>query len=81
MPILQVLKGSECSHFVHDPQVCASPNSKDDVIYLRALCWASYRKSVKYKVKMVVQRNGKPQILAAKCDKYAQLEKLVVAAM
>ena len=26
----------------------ASPNSEDDVIYLRALCWPSYRKSDKY---------------------------------
>ena len=47
LPSLQVLKGSECSLiFVHDLQVCAY--SEDDVIYLRALCWASYRKSDKY---------------------------------
>ena len=26
----------------HDLQVCASLNSEDDVIYLRALCWASH---------------------------------------
>ena len=32
--------------FVHDLQVFASPNSEDDVIYLRALRWASYRKYV-----------------------------------
>ena len=37
--------------------------------YLRALCWASYRKSVKYKVITVVQRNGKPTILTVECDK------------
>ena len=51
-------KGLRMLSFVHDLQVCAWPNSEDDVINLRALCWASYRKSVKYKVKMVVQRNG-----------------------
>ena len=50
MPLLslQVLKGSECSSFVHDLQVCACPNFEDDVIYFRALCWASYRKYDKY---------------------------------
>ena len=37
LPSLQVLKGSECSHFFYDLQVCASLNSDDDVIYLRAL--------------------------------------------
>ena len=55
--------------FVHDPQLCASPNSEDDVIYLGALCWTSYRKFVKYKVKTVVQRNGKPKILVGVSDK------------
>ena len=34
--------------FVHDLHVCANPNSEEDVIYLRALCWASYRNSDKY---------------------------------
>ena len=28
--------------------MCVSVNSEDDVIYLRALCGASYRKSDKY---------------------------------
>ena len=60
--------------FVHDLQVCASPNSKDDVFYLRVLFQASYRKSVKYmyKVKMAVQGNVKPKILAAECDNISQ---------
>ena len=31
--------------------------AEDNVIFLRAVCWAFYRKSVKYKVKMVVKRN------------------------
>ena len=44
------------SFFLYDLQVCASLNSKGDVIYLRALCWASYRMTCK--VKMVVQRNS-----------------------
>ena len=67
-------KGLRMLSFVHDLQVCANPNSKDDVFYLRALCQASYRKSVNYmyKVKMVVQGNGKPKILAAECDNISQ---------
>ena len=28
--------------------MCACPNSEDDIIYLRALCWPSYSKSDKY---------------------------------
>ena len=60
--------------FVHDLQVCESPNSNDDVFYLRVLCQVSYRKSVNYmyKVKRVVQGNGKPKILAAECDNISQ---------
>ena len=54
--------------FVHDVQVTTG-NSEGHIIYLRALCWASYRKTVKYKVKMVVQNNGNSKILAAECDK------------
>ena len=34
---------------------------------LERFSWVSYR--MKYGVKMVVQSNGKPQILAAECDK------------
>ena len=65
-------KGHRMLSFVHDLQVCATPNSKDDVFYLRALCRAPYKKSVKYKAKMVVQRNSKPKILAADCENISQ---------
>lgn len=61
-------KGLTMLPFVHDLQVRKGTSEKH-VIYLRALCWASYRKPVKYKVKMVVQRNRKPKILAAESDK------------
>ena len=67
--------------FVHDLQERASQNSEDDIIYLRAFCWASYRKSVKYKVQMVAQRNAKPKILAAEFAKICPAGKVVVAAM
>ena len=60
-------KGLRMLPFVHDVQV--SKDTSGDRIYLRALCWASYRKSVKYKVRMVIQKNSKPKILAAECDK------------
>ena len=53
-------KGLRMLPFVHDLQATKG-TSEDHVIYHRALCWASYRKSVKYKVKMVVQRNRKPK--------------------
>ena len=60
--------------FVHDVQV-TTDNLEERIIYLRALCWASYRKTVKYKVKMVVQNNGNPKILAAECDKICPARK------
>ena len=49
--------------FVHDIQVSSAGGP--DVIYPRALCWASYRKCVKYKVRMIVS----PKILSPVCDK------------
>ena len=58
-------KGLRLLPFVH----VTTDNLEEYIIYLRALCWASYRKAVKYKVKMVVQNNGNPKILAAECDK------------
>ena len=37
--------------------------------YLRACCWASYKRNIKYKVKLVLNQNESPKILAAKCDR------------
>ena len=34
-------EGLRMLSFVHDLQVCVSPNSEDGVTYLGALCWAS----------------------------------------
>ncbi|XP_078358664.1 uncharacterized protein LOC144643327 [Oculina patagonica] len=59
-------KGLRLLSFVHDMQV--SKPVDNSVIYVRALCWASYRKNVKYKVRLVVNPNGKPKIIAALCD-------------
>jgi len=64
-------KGLRLLNFVHDVQVYKPDSSTDDIkfIYLRALCWASYKKSVKYKVKMVINAKEKPKIEHAECDK------------
>ena len=70
LPSLQVPRGLECSHFFTTSK-CVRVRIPRMMFfnYLRTLCWASYRKSVKYKVKIVVQRNGKPTILTVECDK------------
>ena len=47
-------------------QVYNNPEKRH--IYLRGCCWASYKRNIKYKVKLVVNQNGSPKILAAKCD-------------
>ena len=57
-------KGLRLLPFVHDIQL-TTDNLEEHIVYLRALCWASCKKTVKYKVKMVVQDNGIPKILAA----------------
>lgn len=59
-------KGLRLLPFVHDLQV--SKPVDNNIIYVRALCWASYKKSVKYKVRIIVNPNGKPKIVAAQCD-------------
>ena len=70
LPSLQVPRGSECSHLFTTSKCLRAQIPRMMLFnYLRALSWASYRKSVKYKVKMVVQRNGKPTILTVECDK------------
>ena len=58
-------KGLRMLSFVHD------------VIYLRALCWASYRKFVRYRTEIVVQRKANPKFQLPSVKKYAQPEKVV----
>lgn len=60
-------KGLRMVPFVHDMEV--SKAGEADIVYLRALCWASYKKSVKYKVRMILNPRGSPKILSAVCDK------------
>ena len=59
-------KGLRLMPFVHDLEVSRPVDS--DVVYVRALCWASYKKSVNYKVRMIVNPAGKPKITSAVCD-------------
>ena len=59
-------KGLRLMPFVHDLEVSGPVDS--DFVYVRALCWASYKKSVKYKVRMIVNPVGKPKITSALCD-------------
>ena len=60
-------KGLRMMSFVHELQVYN--NVEKNIIYLRACCWASYKRSVKYKVKLVINKRGIPKIQAAKCDR------------
>ena len=60
-------KGLRMVNFVRDLQVYN--NTENNIIYVRACCWASYMRNVKYKVKMVCKQSGTPKILAAKCDR------------
>ena len=44
-------KGLRMMNFVHDLQVYNNPEKRH--IYLRACCWASYKRNIKYKVKLI----------------------------
>ena len=73
-------KGLRLLPFVHDLQV--SKPVDNNIIYVRALCWASYKKIVKYKVRIIVNWNGKPKIVAAQCDsKCLRLGRVAAVAM
>ena len=60
-------KGLQMMNFVHEMQVYK--NVEKNITYLRACCWASYKRSAKYKVKLIINKRRKPKIQAAKCDR------------
>ena len=60
-------KGLRMMNFVHDLQVYN--NTENNITYVCACCWASYKRNVKYKLKIVCSQRGNPKILAAKCDR------------
>ena len=60
-------KGLRMVNFVRDLQVYN--NTENNIIYVRSCCWVSYKRNVKYKVKMVCKQSCSPKIQAAKCDR------------
>ena len=60
-------KGFPMMNFVYELQVY--DKVEKNIIYLRACCCASYKRSVKYKVKLIINKKGTPKIQAAKCDR------------
>ena len=52
-------KGLRMVNFVRDLQVYN--NTENNIIYVRACCWASCMRNVEYKVKMVCKQSGGPQ--------------------
>ena len=56
-------KGLRMTNFVHDLQVYNS--AEKSLVYLRACCWSSYKRNVKYKVKLVLNQTETPKIVAA----------------
>ena len=59
-------KGLRMMNFVHELQVYNI--AEKSLIYLRACCWASYKRNINYKVKLVINQKGTTKIVAAKCD-------------
>ena len=60
-------EGLRMMNFVHELQVY--DNVEKNIIYLRGCCMASYKRSVKYKVKWIINKEGTPKTQAAKCDR------------
>jgi len=60
-------KGLRMMNFVDEMQVYN--NVEKNIIYLHPSCWTSYKRNVKYKVKLVINRRETPKIQAAKCER------------
>ena len=59
----------DCGNVVNDLAHEVSKPVDSDVVYVRALCWTSYKKHcVKYKARMIVNPVGKPKLTPAGCD-------------
>ena len=69
-------KGLRMMNFVHELQVYN--NVEKNIIYLHTCCWASYKRSVKYKVKLIINKRGTPKIQAAKCEIMSRLQQWVL---
>lgn len=66
-------KGLRMMRFVHDLQVYKE--SDQNYIFVRACCWASYKRDRKYKVKLIVQGDGSDKIKSASCDRQCPASK------
>ena len=60
-------KGLRMMNFVHELQVYNI--AEKSLIYLQACCWASYKRNINYKVKLVINQKGTTKTVAAKCDR------------
>ena len=52
-------KGLRMMNFVHELQVY--DNVEKNIIYSRVCCWASYKRRVKYKVKLIINKKKNTQ--------------------
>ena len=59
--------------FVHDLQVYK--DSDQNCIFVRACCWASYKRDRKYKIKLIVQGDSSNKIKSASCDRQCPASK------
>lgn len=66
-------KGLRMMSFVHDLQVYKDPQRS--YVFVRACCWASYKRDRKYKVKLTVQESGTQKIKSASCDRQCPASK------
>lgn len=58
-------KGFFMKNLVHDLQTCQKENN---IVYVRALCWASMSKSLEYRVRLTVNPKAKEKVISAQCD-------------
>jgi len=68
-------KGLRMMRFLHDLQVYKDPQK--NYVFVRACCWASYKRDRKYKIKLTVQggRTCTDKIKSASCDRQCPASK------
>ena len=68
-------KGLRMMRFVHDLQVYKDPHK--NYVFVRACCWASYKRDRKYKIKLTVQGGNTctDKIKSASCDRQCPASK------
>lgn len=49
--------------------------SDHNYIFVKACCWASYKRDCKYKVKLIVQGDSSDKIKSASCDRQCPASK------